>query len=166
MLPVKCSNHLKIVFDHAMLSLNAAITVFLCKNCIKKKTICLSRSVCLSICFFWKRPGCALIGACALIRTNTVCIYLFSPIDFNGFCCSQSPWFSLMINKLFKSQLLKNDLLILISLNICFKMATVFICTGYQYLSIYRLEVGSYLLTHSPGDEEITLMKSTEGNKR
>ena len=30
----------------------------------------------------------------------------------------------------------------------------------------YRLPVGSYLLSHTPGDEEINLMKSTEGNKR
>ena len=28
------------------------------------------RAVCAYACVFLKRPGCALIGACALIRTN------------------------------------------------------------------------------------------------
>ena len=36
-----------------------------------KIQICKSSSVRLCTCFR-KRPGCALIGACALIRTNTV----------------------------------------------------------------------------------------------
>ena len=34
-----------------------------------------SRVVCAYAQIFQKRPGCALIGACALIRTNTVCCY-------------------------------------------------------------------------------------------
>ena len=30
---------------------------------------------------FWKRPGCALIGACALIRTNMVCLFGYGTDD-------------------------------------------------------------------------------------
>ena len=33
--------------------------------------------MCAYVPTFWKRAGCALIGACALIRTNTVYLFLF-----------------------------------------------------------------------------------------
>ena len=36
-----------------------------------------SRVVCACAQLFQKQPGCALIGACALIRTNTVYIVLY-----------------------------------------------------------------------------------------
>ena len=45
--------------------------VLVCRICVKYRyTI---RAVCAYACVFRKRPGCALIGACALIRMNTVC---------------------------------------------------------------------------------------------
>ena len=43
----------------------------MCKIVIKCQYA--SRAVCAYAHVFQKRPGCALIGACALIRTNTVC---------------------------------------------------------------------------------------------
>ena len=66
----KYSNHFKIVFYHLRLRLNAVNTVFLYKHCVKYKYA--SRAVCAYAHVFRKRPECALIGACALIRTNTV----------------------------------------------------------------------------------------------
>ena len=66
----KLFNCYKIVFDHLRLSFNATNEVFLCRIGVKYQyTI---RVVCAYARVFRKRPGCALIGACALIRTNTV----------------------------------------------------------------------------------------------
>ena len=50
--------------------LNTFNTVFMCKIGLKYQYA--SRTVCTYAHGFQKRPGCALIGACALIRTNTV----------------------------------------------------------------------------------------------
>ena len=47
--------------------------MILCKIGIKYQYI--GRAVCAHAHLFRKRPGCALIGACALIRTNTVCLF-------------------------------------------------------------------------------------------
>ena len=71
-LPFKCSNRCTISFDHLRLSFQAVNTVFICKMCIKYQYA--SPEVCACTHVFWKRQGCALIGACALIRTNTVCM--------------------------------------------------------------------------------------------
>ena len=65
----KSSNHCKILFDHLRLSFNV---VLMCK--IGKKYQHASRAVCAYVHGFRKRPGCALFGACALIRMNTAFI--------------------------------------------------------------------------------------------
>ena len=71
---VKCCYHCKIVFDHIRLSFNAINTVHMCKIGIKCQFV--SRAICAYAHDVRKRPGCALIGACALIRTNTVNLIL------------------------------------------------------------------------------------------
>ena len=53
-----------------MLGFKALNAMILCKNCVKYQYA--SRAVCAYAHVFRKRSGCALIGACALIRTNTV----------------------------------------------------------------------------------------------
>ena len=58
------------VFDHLWLSCDAVNTVFMCKIGIKYQYA--SRAVCAYAYVFWETAGCGLIGACALIRTNTV----------------------------------------------------------------------------------------------
>ena len=68
----KCSNLCKIVFDRLRLGFNAVNTVFMCKNGIEYQNV--SRTVCAYVHAFRKRLGCALIGACALIRMNTVVV--------------------------------------------------------------------------------------------
>ena len=70
LIPFKYSNRFIIVFDHLRLSFNVVNTVFLCKNYVKNRYA--SQAVCAYAHVLGKRPGCALIGACALIRTNTV----------------------------------------------------------------------------------------------
>ena len=55
------------MFDQLRLSFNA---IQKCK--IAEKYQHARRVVCAYVYDFRKRPGCALIGACALIRTNTV----------------------------------------------------------------------------------------------
>ena len=70
MMPLKCSNRFKIVFEYIRLNSNVVNTVFLSENCVKYQYA--RRAVCAYARVFRKRPGCALIGACALIRTNTV----------------------------------------------------------------------------------------------
>ena len=70
MMPLKCSNRFKIVFDHMRLSFNDVNTVFLCKKYVRYQYA--RGAVCAYACVFQRRPGCALIGACALIRMNTV----------------------------------------------------------------------------------------------
>ena len=56
------------MFDHLRISFNAVNTVLMCK--IDIKYMCTNMLVAQYICR--KQPECALIGACALIRTNTV----------------------------------------------------------------------------------------------
>ena len=58
------------MFDHLKLNCDAVNTVFMCKFGIKYQYA--GRAVCAYAYVFWKRPGCVLIGACSLIRTNTV----------------------------------------------------------------------------------------------
>ena len=71
MMPLKCSNRFKIVFDHMSLSFNDVNMVFFfCKKCVKYQYA--RRAVCAYARVFQKRPGCALIGECVLIRTNKV----------------------------------------------------------------------------------------------
>ena len=70
MMSCKCSNCSKLVFVRLRLSFNAVNTVCMCKNGIKYQYI--RRAVCAYAHAFQKRPGCALLGACALIRMNTV----------------------------------------------------------------------------------------------
>ena len=70
-MPLKCSNCYKILFDHLRLSFNAFNKVFLYKICVKYQYDC--QGVFAYADAFPKQPGCALIGACALIRMNTVC---------------------------------------------------------------------------------------------
>ena len=66
----KYSNCWKVVFDHLRLRFNASNVVLMCRIGVKYQyTI---RAVCAHAYVFQKRPGCALIGGCALIRTNTV----------------------------------------------------------------------------------------------
>ena len=74
MMSCKFFNRSKIVIDRRRLGFNAVNTVFMCKTGIKYQYI--ARAVCAYAHAFRKRPGCALIGACALIRTNTVCYFL------------------------------------------------------------------------------------------
>ena len=73
MIPFMCSIRCKIVFDHLRLSLNAVNVVLIGKFGIKYQYS--SRAVCAYEHVFWKQPGCALIGACALIGTNTVLVH-------------------------------------------------------------------------------------------
>ena len=66
----KYSNCLKVVFDHLRFSFNASNAVLMCGIRVKYQyTI---QAVCAYAYVFQKIPGCALIRACALIRTNTV----------------------------------------------------------------------------------------------
>ena len=66
----KYSNCLKVVFDHLRFSFNASNAVLMCRISVKYQyTI---QAVCAFAYVFQKIPGCALIGACALIRKNTV----------------------------------------------------------------------------------------------
>ena len=58
-----------------MLSFNAVNTVLVCKKNFKYQFS--SRAVCIYAHVFRKLPGCALIGACALIRTNTIKTVLY-----------------------------------------------------------------------------------------
>ena len=67
MMSFQCSNHCLIVFDQLILSFNAILK---CKTAEKYHYA--HRVVCAYAHDFRIRPGCALIGACALIRTNTV----------------------------------------------------------------------------------------------
>ena len=60
-------------FDHLMLNFYAVNTIFMPIICIKFQIA--SQAVCAYAHYFRKRPRCALIGACALIRTNTVVIF-------------------------------------------------------------------------------------------
>ena len=63
----KCSIRLKTAIHHLMLSFD---TVFMCKIGVNYQYI--SRAMCTyeHDFFFRKRLGCAVIGACALIRMN------------------------------------------------------------------------------------------------
>ena len=59
----------KEVCDHLQLSISASIAVLMYRIDVKYQyTI---RAVCAYARVFQKRPACALIGACALIKTNT-----------------------------------------------------------------------------------------------
>ena len=69
----KCSNRCKIVFGHLRLSLQAVNTVFMRKMCLKYQYASPVACACAHV--FRKRPGCALIGTCALIRTKTVFLH-------------------------------------------------------------------------------------------
>ena len=77
MMPFTCSNRFKIVCDHLRLILNVVCLVFLCLISVKYQYA--SRTVCAYVYVFRKRPGCALIGACALIRMDMV--FLIQNID-------------------------------------------------------------------------------------
>ena len=66
----KCSNWHNRVFDNSTISFNAANTELMFKIGIIYQYA--SRAVCTYAHIFWKRAGCVLIVACALIRTNTV----------------------------------------------------------------------------------------------
>ena len=67
----KYLNCRKVVFDRSRLSFNTSNAVLICRIGVKYQyTI---QAVCGYAYVFRKRPGCALIGACALIKTNTVC---------------------------------------------------------------------------------------------
>ena len=63
----KCSSRRELLFDQLRIRYNV---VLMCKIGIKYQYF--NRVVCAYAQIFQKRPGCALIGACALIRTNTV----------------------------------------------------------------------------------------------
>ena len=58
----------KRVLGHLILGFD---TVLMCEIVVKYH--CSSRGVCVYVLVFRSPPGCALIGACALIKTNTVC---------------------------------------------------------------------------------------------
>ena len=64
----KCSNRRKLLFDQLRIRFNV---VFMSKIGIEYQY--LIRVVWAYTQIFQERTGCALIGACALIRTNTVC---------------------------------------------------------------------------------------------
>ena len=72
----KSCNPCNIVFEHLRLSFNVVDTVFMCKIGIKYRNV--SQAVCAYAHDFRKRPGCALIEAYALIRTNMVYNFSFS----------------------------------------------------------------------------------------
>ena len=58
------------MFEHVRISYNALNTVLICKIGLKYQyTFC---ALCAYAHVFRKRPGCGLIGACAIIRTKTV----------------------------------------------------------------------------------------------
>ena len=63
----KCSNRRKILFEQLLIRFNV---VLMCKIGIKYQYF--SRVVRAYAPIFQKQPACALIGACALIRTNRV----------------------------------------------------------------------------------------------
>ena len=67
----KCSNCCKVVYDHLRLSVNASNALSLCRIVVKYQHTIGAVGPYAHV--FRKPPGCALIGACALIRTNTVC---------------------------------------------------------------------------------------------
>ena len=60
------------MFDHLGLSFNAVNMVIMCKFGLKYQYA--GRALCAFAHIFRERLGCALIGACALIRMNTVYI--------------------------------------------------------------------------------------------
>ena len=70
MLKVKCSKRCTIVLNHLRLSLNTVYMVLMCKVGVKYQNA--SRAVGTYVHYFRICPGCALIGACVLIRMNTV----------------------------------------------------------------------------------------------
>ena len=72
-MPFKSSNCCKLVFDHLSLSFNAVNTVLMYKIDVKFKYA--GKAVCTYAHNFRNRIGCALIGACALIRMNMVHVY-------------------------------------------------------------------------------------------
>ena len=80
-MPLKCSNRFKIALDHMRLSFNEVNMEFWCKKYVKYQYA--RRAVCAYARVFRKRPGCALIGTCALIRTNAV---IGKPQKKNQFC--------------------------------------------------------------------------------
>ena len=69
---LKCSNYCKVVYDHLRLSFNASNALSLCRIGVKYQLTI--STVCAYARGFRKRTGCALNGACVLIRTNTVCV--------------------------------------------------------------------------------------------
>ena len=73
MMSFKCSIRLKTAIHHLMLSFD---TVFMCKIGVNYEPCALMNM------FFRKRLRCAVIGACALIRTNMVVNLFNKP---NGF---------------------------------------------------------------------------------
>ena len=81
----KYSNRREISFDHLRLRF---YVVFMGKSGLKYRYV--SRAVCAYAHIFQKRPGCALIGACALIRTITVHL-LNKFIDALMNLCSEVP---------------------------------------------------------------------------
>ena len=65
------------IFDHLRLSFNASNAEIMWRIDVKYQyTI---QAVCAYARGFRKRPGCALIGVCALIRTNTVTLTEWAP---------------------------------------------------------------------------------------
>ena len=73
--PFKCSKRYKIVLDHLRLSVNVFNMVLMYKISVKYQYA--GRAGCTYAHDFWKRQGYALIGACALIRTNPVYDFIF-----------------------------------------------------------------------------------------
>ena len=83
----KYSNCLKVVFDHLRFSFNASNAVLMCRISVKYQyTI---QAVCAYAYVFQKILGCALIGACALIRTNTVLLMYFKILTESDFQVSK-----------------------------------------------------------------------------
>ena len=80
MMSFKCSNRCEIVFYHLQLRLHAVNTVLMHKTDVKYQYA--PQAVCAYVHAFRNPSGCALIGTCALIRTNTVvklaslCMYI------------------------------------------------------------------------------------------
>ena len=70
MLSFKCSNHFQILLTNLGYVLMPLIWYF----CLKfvKNTNMLVEQGALMLMVFEKQPGCALIGACVLVRTNKV----------------------------------------------------------------------------------------------
>ena len=69
--PYRC----KIVVRRIQVSFKSVYAVFMCNIGVKYQYG--SRAVCAHFVILPKRTGCALIGACALIRTNTAYLYLY-----------------------------------------------------------------------------------------